>query len=160
MSPGGEVFVACQICNVFCFLLPHASENNYFIVHVNCSVAKCEERDVKVLYKKALNGDGLNSQKILFPQTLTFEIEEFTYLLELLLYLEKIGFEVRKFGDTSVIVEGVPTELPIGKEKEIIKDILENYMENKKLNSSFIEYMAATYACKAAIKAGERLSQI
>ena len=31
-------------------------ENNYFLVHINCSVVKCEERDVKGLYKKARNG--------------------------------------------------------------------------------------------------------
>ena len=92
--------------------------------------------------------------------TIDFEKEEYIYLLELIIYLEKIGFEIRKFGNQSIIVEGVPTELPIGKEKEIIQDILENYIENKRLNSSFIEYMAATYACKAAIKAGESLSQI
>ena len=35
-------------------------ENNYFLVHVNCSVAKCEERDVKGLYKKARNGEIKN----------------------------------------------------------------------------------------------------
>ena len=34
--------------------------NNYFLVHVNCSVAKCEERDVKGLYKKARNGEIKN----------------------------------------------------------------------------------------------------
>ena len=35
-------------------------ENNYFLVHVNCSVTKCEERDVKGLYKKARNGEIKN----------------------------------------------------------------------------------------------------
>ena len=31
-------------------------EENYFLVHVDCSVEKCEERDVKGLYKKARAG--------------------------------------------------------------------------------------------------------
>ena len=35
-------------------------EENYFLVHVNCSVEKCEERDVKVLYKKARAGEIKN----------------------------------------------------------------------------------------------------
>ena len=35
-------------------------ENNYFLVHVNCSVVKCEERDVKGLYKKVRNGEIKN----------------------------------------------------------------------------------------------------
>ena len=33
---------------------------NYFLVHVDCSVEKCEERDVKGLYKKARNGEIKN----------------------------------------------------------------------------------------------------
>ena len=139
--------------------------NKYIITEIKSGLVIIDQHVAheRILYeeaKAALNGEGLNSQKILFPQTLSFETEEFTYLLDLLLYLTKIGFEIRKFGNTSIIVEGVPSELPLGKEKEIIKDILENYMENKRLNSSFIEYMAATYACKAAIKAGESLSQL
>jgi len=35
-------------------------EENYFLVHVNCSVKKCEERDVKGLYKKARAGEIKN----------------------------------------------------------------------------------------------------
>ena len=34
--------------------------DNYFLVHVDCSVEKCEERDVKGLYKKARNGEIKN----------------------------------------------------------------------------------------------------
>ena len=33
---------------------------NYFLVHVDCSVEKCEERDVKGLYKKARAGEIKN----------------------------------------------------------------------------------------------------
>ena len=32
-------------------------EENYFLVHVDCSIEKCEERDVKGLYKKARKGE-------------------------------------------------------------------------------------------------------
>ena len=35
-------------------------EKNYFLVHVDCSVEKCEERDVKGLYKKARAGEIKN----------------------------------------------------------------------------------------------------
>ena len=35
-------------------------EDNYFLVHVDCSVEKCEERDVKGLYKKARSGEIKN----------------------------------------------------------------------------------------------------
>ena len=32
-----------------------------------------------------------------------------------------------------------------------------HYIQNNKFNSSFIDYIAATYACKAAVKAGDKL---
>ena len=31
-------------------------------------------------------------------------------------------------------------------------------MKTKKISSSFVDYIAATYSCKAAIKAGEKLT--
>ncbi len=36
------------------------NKENYFLVHVNCSVEKCEQRDVKGLYKKARAGEIKN----------------------------------------------------------------------------------------------------
>jgi adenylylsulfate kinase len=35
-------------------------KENFFLVHVECSVEKCEERDVKGLYKKARSGEIKN----------------------------------------------------------------------------------------------------
>ena len=35
-------------------------EENYFLVHVDCSIEKCEERDVKGLYKKVRKGEIKN----------------------------------------------------------------------------------------------------
>ena len=109
--------------------------------------------------KKSLETGGLNSQKIMFPITLKYSPEDFSNLLDILPYLNKIGFDIREFGENSVIIEGSPPELSNGKEKEVINDILDNYIEHKQLNSSFIDYMAATYSCKAAIKAGDKLDE-
>ena len=114
----------------------------------------------RVLYenaKLAIEGEGLKSQSILFPQSLSFDKEDFTYLPDILGYLEKIGFKLREFGENTLVIEGVPGELPYGREKEVIQDILDHYIKTKSINSSFIEYIAATYACKAAIKAGDKL---
>ena len=35
-------------------------KENYFLVHVDCSIEKCEERDVKGLYKKVRKGEIKN----------------------------------------------------------------------------------------------------
>ena len=46
-------------------------EENYFLVHVDCSVEKCEERDVKGLYKKARAGEIKNFTGIDSPYEVT-----------------------------------------------------------------------------------------
>ena len=137
--------------------------NKYIITELTSGIVIIDQHVAheRILYEsaiKALEEDGMDSQSIIFPQTLEFEAEDFTYLNEILPYLLKIGFKIRLFGKNSIIVEGVPPELSLGKEKEIINNILDHYIQNKKFNSSFIEYMASTYACKAAIKAGDKLS--
>lgn len=52
-------------------------KENYFLVHVDCSVEKCEERDVKGLYKKARMGEIKNFTGIDSP----YEIPESTNLI-------------------------------------------------------------------------------
>ena len=49
--------------------------------------------------------------------------------------------------------------MEVGKEINVIKEIIEKYSHSKEINSSFIEYMTSTYACKAAVKAGDFLEE-
>ena len=138
--------------------------NKYILTEISSGLIVIDQHVAheRILYemaKKSLETGGLNSQKIMFPITLKYSPEDFTNLLNILPYLNKIGFDIREFGENSVIIEGSPPELSNGKEKEVINDILDNYIEHKQLNSSFIDYMAATYSCKAAIKAGDKLDE-
>jgi len=139
--------------------------NKYIITELTSGLVIIDQHVAheRILYEiaiKALEESGMDSQAIIFPQTIEFDDEDFTYLVDIIPYLVKIGFKIRLFGKKSIIVEGVPPELTLGKEKDIINNILDHYIENKKFNSTFIEYMASTYACKAAIKAGDKLSYI
>ena len=105
-----------------------------------------------------MDGNGMASQTVLFPQTLTLQPDEYSNLLNIIPYLEKIGFKLRDFGESSVIIEGVPIDVNWGSEKEIIGEILEKYIYNSELDASFIDYIASTFACKAAVKAGDALN--
>ena len=136
--------------------------NKYIITEISSGLILIDQHVAheRILYEKALKsleGNGLNAQKIMFPITINYDPEDFNSLLDIIPYLNKIGFDIREFGENSIIVEGSPPELSNGKEKEVISEILDNYIEHKQLNSSFIDYMAATYSCKAAIKAGDKL---
>ena len=136
--------------------------NKYLLTEISSGLVIIDQHVAheRILYenaKKSLESGGIESQKIMFPISLDFSPDEYNFVVEIIPYLTKIGFDIREFGENSIIIEGTPPELNIGREKEVINQILDNYIENKQLNSSFIDYMAATYACKAAVKAGDKL---
>ena len=107
--------------------------------------------------KKAIEGQGFPSQTVLFPQTLKLQPEEYDSLLEITHYLNKIGFRFREFGENTVIIDEIPPDINWGNESQIIREILDQYISVKNINPAFIDQIAAIYACKSAIKAGDQL---
>ena len=76
-----------------------------------------------------------------------------------ILVSEKIGFQMREFGDNTIIIEGVPPDISQGNEDKVVRDVLEFFCEHKTLKSELLDLIAATYSCKAAIKAGDKLEE-
>jgi len=72
--------------------------------------------------------------------------------------MEKMGFRMKEFGENTVMIEAIPSEMAWGNEKNIICEILDNYLETQKKYASFQEALAASFACKAAVKAGDVLN--
>ena len=137
--------------------------NKYLITEIKSGLVIIDQHVAheRVLYESAraaIDGNGMASQTVLFPQTLTLQPDEYSNLLNIIPYLEKIGFKLRDFGESSILIEGVPINVNWGTEKEVISEILEKYMHNSELDASFIDYIAATFACKAAVKAGDPLN--
>ena len=115
----------------------------------------------RVLFEEALNSfekSHLPSQTLLFPEKLTFSPDEYSVLLDLLPYLEKIGFRLKAEEESSIRLDAVPTDMSLGSEKTIIRNILDHYLEHGKEYSSTQERLAASYACHGAIKAGDPLT--
>ena len=137
--------------------------NKYLITEIKSGLVIIDQHVAheRVLYESArlaIDGNGMASQTVLFPQTLSLQPDEYSNLLNIIPYLEKIGFKLREFGENSVIIEGVPIDVNWGTEREVISEILEKYMHNSDLDASFIDYIASTFACKAAVKAGDPLT--
>ena len=137
--------------------------NKYLITEIKSGLVIIDQHVAheRVLYESArlaIDGNGMASQTVLFPQTLSLQPDEYTNLLNIIPYLEKIGFKLREFGENSVIIEGIPIDVNWGTEREVISEILEKYMHNSNLDASFIDYIASTFACKAAVKAGDPLT--
>jgi DNA mismatch repair protein MutL len=115
----------------------------------------------RILYEKAIanfDKDLPSSQQLLFPQTIQFGTHDYVVMKTLLPYLEKLGFDVKLFGRNTVVVEGIPADVRVGKETTILHDVLEEFKRNEHHGMTDArETLAKSFACKAAIKAGDRL---
>jgi DNA mismatch repair protein MutL len=117
----------------------------------------------RVLYEQFMNtlesGAG-SAQRLLLPLTLHLgpaEGEAFDSHRE---YLERLGFEVEGFGGHTLIVNTVPMPHSRFDAERCLRETLDALTGDRVAGvAAKHERLAATVACKAAIKAGEELSQ-
>jgi DNA mismatch repair protein MutL len=116
----------------------------------------------RILYERFLvqldQNKGL-SQQSLFPQTVTLNTTDFALANELLPDLNALGFQIRDFGKNTLVVEGVPADLP---ENNDLAAMLEQLIEGFKNNHTILKLdkrdnLARTLAKNSAIKAGTNL---
>lgn len=115
----------------------------------------------RVLFEEAMSAfddNAMSAQTLLFPEVMEFSPDDFSILLDVLPYLEKMGFRLKEFGENTIMIEAIPSEMSWGNEKNIIKEMLDNYLDSQKQYSSFQEALAASFSCKAAVKAGDSLN--
>ena len=114
------------------------------------------ERISKVLNENTMGG----GQKLLFPQKLTLNYEDFMVFSEIYEVLNKIGFSIKVFSGNTVVIEAMPADVKVGRESQILLDIIDYYRNQPLTHFNHAEKVAAAYACKNAVKSGEELSQL
>src|SRR5690606_2956263 len=71
----------------------------------------------RILYERFIqqleNHKGA-SQQSLFPQAVTLNAADFELIQDLLPQIEVLGFHVRPFGKTSLVIEGIPADIGPG----------------------------------------------
>ncbi len=139
--------------------------NRYILSQVATGIVVIDQHVAheRVLFEEARkvfegpSSERLPSQTVLFPQAIEFAPDEFSRLVELIPRLKLLGFRIREFGKNTVVVDGVPADVVWGREREIIRDLLDKHGEGEK-GADYSDQLAATYACKAAVKAGDPLA--
>ena len=111
------------------------------------------------LRSRVLQGN-VERQKPLLPETIECSAGEAAVLLEYQELLAEIGFEVEEFGGTTVLLQSHPVMLPRGNFVKILKDLAAQLEESdgKTSRRDLLDNMMHTMACRAAIKAGQRLA--
>jgi DNA mismatch repair protein MutL len=116
----------------------------------------------RILYERVMANfqDTLpSSQQLLFPETIDLGASDYSLAKELLPDLMHLGFDMRLFGKNTIVIDGIPADVRIGKEKKILQEVLDEFKNNEHSGVKDIrDNLAKSFACKAAIKAGDRLN--
>ena len=138
--------------------------NKYILSQINNGIAIIDQHVAheRILYEEALRDMDENkgtSQQLLFPATQEFSADDYNVLVDIIPDLNTLGFRLREFGPQTVLVEAVPTGMRGGSEGAILKEIIDYYRENRVFDYSPTKRLAASYSCKAAVKAGDPLTE-
>ncbi|HEY9006998.1 MAG TPA: DNA mismatch repair endonuclease MutL [Ohtaekwangia sp.] len=115
----------------------------------------------RILFEKFLNqlkNKSGQSQQSLFPQAITLSAADFALALEMQPEIEALGFRFDVFGKNTVVVNGVPTTVQGGNEKDLFEGLIEQFKVNQsELELPLQENLARALARRASIKAGQPL---
>ncbi len=119
----------------------------------------------RVLYerlKAAVATDGLEVQPLLVPERLDLPPAELELIQEHAAALERAGMRVEPFGGATVIVTSKPALAGDAPARELVREVLDRLAAAAAAGGTaglLVDEVLHGLACKAAIKAGDRLSQ-
>lgn len=114
----------------------------------------------RILYEKnseRLEMSPLSSQQELFPQTLQFSHDDSLVITEIVDDIRKLGFDLREFGKNTFVLNGVPSGIPQGKEREFIDQVIESYKNSSALKSNHRENLLRSVSYHLSVKSGQDL---
>ncbi|OYD44134.1 DNA mismatch repair protein MutL [Sphingobacterium cellulitidis] len=115
------------------------------------------ERILFEQFQQQLQQNQGSSQQSLFPQTVELNSADFALVQEILPEIHALGFQLRAFGKTTYIVDGIPADLENINEGQIIEKLLEDFKNQSDLRLNKRERLAKSLAKNAAIKPGTKL---
>ena len=116
----------------------------------------------RILYERtmrALESGAESAQKLLFPLTLEFTPAELDAIEANAEPLAKLGWELEPFGGRSIAVHAVPAPHARFDAERCLKDVVADLAGGRFGGlANPLERFASTFACRAAIKAGQALT--
>ncbi|MGE5313505.1 MAG: DNA mismatch repair endonuclease MutL [Acidobacteriota bacterium] len=139
--------------------------NKYILTQIRSGLMIVDQHVAheRILYERAtqrFQNAVPSSQQLLFPHTMSFTPGDFTLAKELIPDLELLGFQLKVFGKTTIVLEGVPPDVKPGSESTILQDIVDEFKNNQhRVVLDARDNLAKSFACRASIKAGDKLSE-
>jgi DNA mismatch repair protein MutL len=117
----------------------------------------------RVLYEEAMQriaAGGLPSQRLLLPETIELTDEEFEVMTTHRELLSQLGYAVEPFGGRTVVIHAVPDPHrrfdPLATFRDLVADLARGRFGGL---ANRLERFVQTWACRAAVKAGQRLDE-
>lgn len=138
--------------------------NKYIVCQIKTGLMVIDQHVAheRVLYERAveiMNNNVPNSQQLLFPQKIELKSWEYEIFQEIRDDLCRLGFNLRSFGNRTVMIEGIAQDVRNGTEAVILQNMIDEYQQNAlKLKLEKRENLAKSYSCRNAIMSGQKLS--
>ena len=135
-------------------------ENSYIVAAIPGGLVLIDQHAAheRVLFERILNGiDGTLSQKLLMPITIELSPADMAYVTRNIREFENVGFEIEPFGRNTVKLNAIPAAIKQENVGGFFHDMLARIGElgaGQRLATDTL----ARAACKAAVKAHDRLS--
>lgn len=132
------------------------NENGLYMIDQHAA----QERIKYEFFKGKLGHTVNESQELLLPLTFEFSKQETIFIEQYKVDLERVGLFFEDFGNQTYIIRSHPTWFPAGFEEEVIREMVEQIMLEKRISIEAIrEDAAILMSCKRSIKANHYLNQ-
>jgi len=110
--------------------------------------------------RRRLRAGQLEAQRLLIPEPIELPAAQCALVLEVADTLKELGLEVSEFGGNTVLLSSYPTLLGRKPPREIFLGVVDHLVtqERPPTREVLLHQLMATLACKAAVKAGDRLT--
>jgi len=110
--------------------------------------------------RRRIRDGKLEVQRLLIPEPIDLPAEQAALVLEAADALRELGLDVSDFGGNTILLSSYPTLLGRKPPHEILRGVVDYLVtqERPPAKEAVLHLLMATMACKAAVKAGDKLN--
>ncbi len=137
----------------------------YIVAPTNIGLLLLDQKRAheRILYDELLRlslQEAIPSQRLLFPICVEFSIQDSFVMEELLSDLHHLGFDISPMGNQIFAIQGIPSDLSLGGEKELLIELVESFKNNYKAKQSKKETILISICKVSSVKKSQSLTDV
>ncbi len=149
-------------------LAPHTAiqlHDSYIVLETSDGMLVIDQHALheRILFeqlRRRIRDGKLEVQRLLIPEPIDLPAEQAALVLEAADALRELGLDVSDFGGNTILLSSYPTLLGRKPPHEILRGVVDYLVtqERPPAKEALLHLLMATMACKAAVKAGDKLN--